>query len=128
MNTNKIEKILQQLVSQSTGIEGAVLVSPQAQAITIPIGIDYNSTIMMAGMMLSLAKQTHEELSWQEIQQIIVQAEEGYVILISCYKDVFLLVQASNIPSNSLEKNINRYLKKLQPELIDLITAENNSW
>lgn len=111
---SKINQILREFAAQPLGIQGVVLVSTQGQPLTEAIGLDYDSTLIMAGVMLQLAERTQEEFRWQDIQQISVHAEEGYIILISCSEEVFLLVKTVNAPSGFLERDINRTVKKLQ--------------
>ncbi len=117
MNKGKIEIILKELASKTTGIQGAVLVSSQGQLLTTPIGIDHNSTLIIAGTMLHLAGCIREEFNWQEIEQISVRAQEGYIILTICNQDVFLLVKTDNVPLGFLEGDINHNVRKLRAEL-----------
>ena len=117
MNTGNIEIILKELAYKTTGIQGAVLVSPQGQPLATPIGIDHNSTLIIAGTMLHLAGCIREEFNWQEIEQVSVRAKEGYIILIICNQDVFLLVKTDNVPLGFLEGDINRNVRKLRTEL-----------
>ncbi len=117
MNKGIIGIILKELVYKTTGIQGAVLVSPQGQLLATPIGIDYNSTLIIAGTMLHLAGCISEEFNWQEIEQISVRAQEGYLILTICNQDVFLLVKTDNVPLGFLEGDINRNVRKLRTEI-----------
>jgi predicted regulator of Ras-like GTPase activity (Roadblock/LC7/MglB family) len=120
MSTLKIEKILQELTAKPIGIQGVALVSAEGQPIISPIGIDKNSTLIMAGSMLYLAKSTQDELHWPTIESISVRAQEGHVILANCNPDVFLLVKAGKALSGLLEGEINRTVEKLQVALQNL--------
>lgn len=117
MNEIKINQILQEFAVQPLGIQGVVLVSEEGQPITNSIGITDDLALIMAGTMLQLAQRTREEFQWQEIQQISIRAEEGYLTLVSCEKDIFLLVKTTKSPSGFLEKDIKLIIKKLQQEL-----------
>ena len=117
MNTTKIDRILKELVSKPVGIQGAVLVSLEGQPITTPIGMNGNSALMMAGMMLYLAVKTREEFSWHNIENISVRGQEGHVILSACNQDIFLLIKAGSALTGLLDVEINRTIKKLQSEL-----------
>ncbi len=114
---NCFDQILYELIAKPIGIQGAFLVSVEGQPITPPIGISENSALIIAGTMLYLAKSTHEELQWQDVEKISVQAQEGYVILASCTPDVFLLVKAAKALSGLLDGEINRTVKRLQVAL-----------
>lgn len=115
--TNYLEQILYDLIAKPIGIQGAFLVSLEGQPITSPIGISENSALIIAGTMLYLARSTNEELQWQGIEKISVQAQEGYVILANCTPDVFLLVKTAKALSGLLDGEINRTVKNLRTAL-----------
>lgn len=112
-----LNQILYELIAKPIGIQSAFLVSLEGQPITSPIGISENSALIIAGTMLYLARSTNEELQWQGIEKITVQAQEGYVILANCTPDVFLLVKAAKALSGLLDGEINRTVKRLQTAL-----------
>jgi predicted regulator of Ras-like GTPase activity (Roadblock/LC7/MglB family) len=113
----RVDQILRELASQSLAIEGAILVSSEGQPITTAMGIQSNSAIIMAGTMLRLAEQVCEEFKWQEIEQVSIRAPEGYLTLIRCNEDVFLLVKTAKVPWGGLDRGIHRTIKILQTEL-----------
>mgnify|MGYP000020163720 CR=1 FL=1 len=115
--TSHFDPILQELISKPIGIQSALLVSLEGLPITTPVGISENSALIIAGTMLYLARSTNEELQWQGIEKISVQAQEGYVILASCTPDVFLLVKTAKALSGLLDGEINRTVKRLQMAL-----------
>jgi predicted regulator of Ras-like GTPase activity (Roadblock/LC7/MglB family) len=117
MSTLKIERILQDLIAKPIGIQGVALVSDEGQPIFTPMGMDKNSTLIMAGSMLYLAKSTQDEFNWSSIETISVRAQEGYIILTHCNRNNFLLVKAGKALSGLLEGEINRTVEKLQVEL-----------
>ncbi|NJM88530.1 MAG: hypothetical protein HC847_16530 [Hydrococcus sp. RU_2_2] len=117
MSTLKIERILQELIAKPIGIQGVALVSDEGQPIFPPMGMDKNSTLIMAGSMLYLAKSTQDEFNWSSIETISVRAQEGYIILANCNRNNFLLVKAGKALSGLLEGEINRTVEKLQIEL-----------
>jgi predicted regulator of Ras-like GTPase activity (Roadblock/LC7/MglB family) len=117
MSTLKIERILQELIAKPIGIQGVALVSDEGQPIFPPMGMDKNSTLIMAGSMLYLAKSTQDEFNWSTIETISVRAQEGYIILTICNRNNFLLVKAGKALSGLLEGEINRTVEKLQLEL-----------
>lgn len=115
--TSHFDPILHELISKPIGIQSALLVSLEGLPITAPVGISENSALIIAGTMLYLARSTNEELQWQGIEKISVQAQEGYVILASCTPDVFLLVKTAKTLSGLLDGEINRTAKRLQMAL-----------
>lgn len=117
MNIEAIETLLVDFVSTSTKIQGAVMVSPQGQPLTHPIGISENSTHIMAGTMLHLADCVSEQCQWRAIDWITIQALEGYLILTQCYQELFLLIQANDAPTGFLQRHIRQYLDKLQTSI-----------
>lgn len=113
----QLEIILQEFAAKPIGIQGVVLVSLEGHPLTSPIGIDYNSALIMAGTMLYLAKSTQEEFNWQRVENISVRGQQGHVILAACSPEVFLLVKAGKAVTGLLEGEINRTVKKLKPLL-----------
>lgn len=124
MNTENIENVLQELVSKPIGIQGAVLVSAEGQALTPPLGIDETSAAMMAGMMIYLAKNTKSTLSWNEVDSVSIKASEGYLILSRCLDDTYLLVQSKKVPLGLLEGEVNQAIAKLK---VILSASEDSS-
>ncbi|AFY78277.1 MAG: hypothetical protein IGR93_08260 [Hydrococcus sp. C42_A2020_068] len=128
---DRVDRILQEFASRSLEIEGAFLVSSQGQPITVAMGMEYNSALILAGTMLRLAQIVREEYAWQEIEQVSIRSQEGYVILFRCSKEVFLLVKTARVPWGFLDRDIHRTVKTLQSELqttdIPRLTAEDSS-
>ncbi|WP_299488652.1 roadblock/LC7 domain-containing protein [Acaryochloris sp. IP29b_bin.137] len=112
-----VNQILHELIAKPIGIQSAFLVSLEGLPITSPVGISEDSALIIAGTMLYLARSTHEELQWQGIEKITVQAQEGYVILANCTSGVFLLVKAAKALTGLLDGEINRTVKRLQTAL-----------
>ncbi|WP_299413193.1 hypothetical protein [Acaryochloris sp. IP29b_bin.148] len=117
MNKETIETLLTDFVSASTEIQGAVMVSPQGQPLTHPIGLSEASTHIMAGSMLHLAGCISEQCHWQAVNWVTIQALEGYLILTQCIQDVFLLIRAQDVPSGYLQRYIQHHLAKLRTSL-----------
>jgi predicted regulator of Ras-like GTPase activity (Roadblock/LC7/MglB family) len=125
MNTQDIEDILQDLISKPIGIYGAALVSSDGLAIIKPIGIDENSSGMLAGTMIYLAQTTRSELNWHEIELISIRASEGYLILSRCNADIYLLIQSRKVPVGLLEGEINQTITKLRSAFNPVDDADN---
>jgi predicted regulator of Ras-like GTPase activity (Roadblock/LC7/MglB family) len=125
LNLFNLERILQDFIAKPIGIKGLALVSAEGQPILSPIGIDKNSTLIMAGSMLYLAKNTQDEFKWHDVENITVRASDGYAILVHCQSDIFLLIKAGKALSGLLEGEINRTIEKLQAVLQTRQTTEN---
>jgi predicted regulator of Ras-like GTPase activity (Roadblock/LC7/MglB family) len=122
--TKNLETILHELVSKPIGIQGAVLVSAEGQAITRPIGLDETTAATMAGTMLYLATSTQQELHWQNIETVSVRSPEGYMILSNCSDDTYLLIKSDKVPMGLLEGEISRTILRLKAALNPAKTAE----
>ncbi len=117
MNKVTIETLLDDFVSTSTEIQGAVMVSPQGQLLTHPIGLSETSTSIMAGSMLQLAGCVSEQCHWDAVDWVTIQALEGYLILTQCLQDIFLLIRSQDVPSGYLLHYIHHYLDRLRTSL-----------
>ena len=125
--SQKIREVLTRLLAKPINIQDAILVSAEGKPLTPPLSLTQNSTLIIAGTMLYLAKITREEFDWEQIKQITVQAQEGYVILSSINTDIFLLVQAAQVLSGLLEGEINRTIRQIQLVLSSSLQASQSS-
>jgi predicted regulator of Ras-like GTPase activity (Roadblock/LC7/MglB family) len=128
MNKETIEALLIQFVSSLTEVQGVVMVSAQGQPLTDPIGISEASTAMMAGVMLHLAGCVSEQCQWHTVDGVTIQAQEGYLILMQCSRDLFLLIRASAVPSGYLQHQIQQRLLKLRLSLQALHSNETMTY
>ncbi|MGB7415662.1 MAG: hypothetical protein WA902_15760, partial [Thermosynechococcaceae cyanobacterium] len=115
--TDDISRILRELIEKPLGIQCASLISSEGQPLTPLVGMDANSASIVSGTMLYLSKRTREELQWQEITKVCLQSKDGYVILLQCSPDIFLLIQAGQMLTGLLDGVINRAAQKLQAVL-----------
>jgi predicted regulator of Ras-like GTPase activity (Roadblock/LC7/MglB family) len=109
-----LEIILKELVSKPIGIQGAVLVSAEGQAMIPPVGLDEQLASIIAGTMLYLAKSTQQELHWPNIEAISVRSQEGYMLLSNCSDDIYLLIKSDKVPMGLLEGEISRTITRLR--------------
>ncbi len=117
MNTPTIEEIIQDLAMKAIGIQGISLVSQEGKPITVPIGLDEDSTSIISGTMLYAAHTSFSEFNWQDIEMISVRGKEGHVILAYCNPEIYLLVKAGKVLTGLLEAEISRTVKKIQTAL-----------
>lgn len=96
-NLASLQAILQNFVSSTPDIQGAVIVTPDGLplASTLPSGMDEERTSAMSAAMLSLGERIGKELARGTIERIFVQGDKGYGVLTSCGADAVLLTLAS---------------------------------
>lgn len=96
INVAKLESILQNLVTSTSDVQGAALVSPDGLALasTLPSGMDEERVAAMSAAMLSLGERIGSELVRGTIDRLYVEGDLGYGILTSCGEEAVLLVLA----------------------------------
>lgn len=104
INVAKLESILQNLVTGTSDVEGAALVSPDGLplASALPRGMDEERVSAMSAAMLSLGERIGNELARGGIDRLYVEGEKGYGILTSCGEEAVLLVLASKAAKQGL--------------------------
>jgi predicted regulator of Ras-like GTPase activity (Roadblock/LC7/MglB family) len=104
INVAKLESILQNLVTSTSDVQGAALVSPDGLplASTLPSGMDEERVSAMSAAMLSLGERIGNELVRGEIDRLYVEGDKGYGILTSCGEEAVLLVLASKAAKQGL--------------------------
>ncbi|MCU0536172.1 MAG: hypothetical protein MUD14_19980 [Hydrococcus sp. Prado102] len=127
MITSKINQILREFVMCLPDIEEAALISDRGHPLTVTLKMKDNSTLIIAGTMLHVAEHIYQVFRWQEIQQIAVRSENGYITLIRCTKEILLLVKTTKAPLGFLNQDIEHTIKTLQIELQTYQTIELNS-
>lgn len=96
INTEKLSIVLQNLVTATSDVQGAALVTPDGLplAATLPGGMDEERVSAMSAAMLSLGERIGQELARGSIERIFVEGDKGYGVLTSCGDDAVLLVLA----------------------------------
>lgn len=117
MNTTVLEKTLQDFTNYSVEVGGAVLISPEGQLITPSIGIEENTTLIVAGTLLQVSNRVASECAWHKTEHISVQAKEGYLTLLRCTDEAFILIKTNCVPNGSLQREIQQIVRKLESEL-----------
>lgn len=116
-NIDKIDTILQDLVFQKLGIQSAALMSFEGQLLTKAIGIEENSVLSLAGIMLYLAESAEYEFNWQQTRKISLNSLEGNMILVACDPNIFIFLRTDVLLDDLLEKQIDRLINVIQKEL-----------
>ena len=104
INTAKLSSILQNLVTGTTDVQGAVLVSPDglSLAASLPGGMDEERVSAMSAALLSLGERIGTELVRGNVERIFVEGNKGFGILTGCGEDAVLLVLASETAKQGL--------------------------
>ena len=104
INTAKLSSILQNLVTGTTDVQGAALVSPDGLplAASLPGGMDEERVSAMSAALLSLGERIGIELVRGSVERIFVEGDKGFGILTSCGEDAVLLVLASETAKQGL--------------------------
>jgi predicted regulator of Ras-like GTPase activity (Roadblock/LC7/MglB family) len=104
INVAKLEGILQNLVTSTSDVQGAALVSPDGLALasSLPSGMDEERVAAMSAAMLSLGERIRSELARGIIDRLYVEGDKGYGILTSCGEEAVLLVLASKAAKQGL--------------------------
>lgn len=104
INVEKLNNVLQNLVSGVPDLQGSAIVTPDGLplATVLPGGMDEERVAAMSAAMLSLGERIGGELKRGVIDRIFVQGDNGYGILTSCSEDAVLLVLASESAKQGL--------------------------
>ncbi len=121
IDSARINRILQEFVSNTTHVQGVALVTPDGLplATTLPTQMDDERVSAMSAAMLSLGERISSELSRGNIGRIFIEGEQGFGILTSCGDDAVFLVLASHAAKQGiLMLEIRRTVDALRPLLI----------
>ncbi|MEI2582391.1 roadblock/LC7 domain-containing protein [Scytonema sp. PRP1] len=99
INISMLQDELQNFVSGSAEVQGAILASPDGLTLAsvLPSGMDEERTAAMSASMLSLGERIGRELARGNVDRIVVEGEKGYGVLVSCGAEAVLLVLASSV-------------------------------
>ncbi|NMG06125.1 roadblock/LC7 domain-containing protein [Brasilonema sp. UFV-L1] len=121
INTAKLGSIMQNFVTATSDVQGAVLVSPDGLTLSssLPSGMDEERVSAMAAAMISLGERIGGELSRGNIERIFVEGDKGFGILSGCGEDAVLLVLASDSAKQGLLMlEIKRVLTELKKAMM----------
>jgi predicted regulator of Ras-like GTPase activity (Roadblock/LC7/MglB family) len=120
INVSILQDELQNFVSSSAEVQGAVLASPDGLALAsvLPVGMDEERTAAMSASMLSLGERIGRELARGTVDRIVVEGEKGYGVLVGCGTEAVLLVLASAaVKQGVLFLEVKRVIAKIAPLL-----------
>ncbi|MUG92251.1 diacylglyceryl transferase [Scytonema sp. UIC 10036] len=120
INVSMLQDELQNFVSGSAEVQGAILASPDGLALAsvLTVGMDEERTAAMSASMLSLGERIGRELARGSVDRIVVEGEKGYGILVGCGQEAVLLVLASAAAKQGvLFLEVKRIVAKITPLL-----------
>ena len=104
ISSEKISMILQNFVTSTSDVQGAVLVTPDGLPLgaSLPGGMDEERVSAMSASMLSLGERIGIELSRGSTERIFIEGKNGFGILTNCGEDAVLLVLANESAKQGL--------------------------
>jgi predicted regulator of Ras-like GTPase activity (Roadblock/LC7/MglB family) len=121
INVSMLHDELQNFVSGTSEVQGAILASPDGLALAsvLPVGMDEERTAAMSASMLSLGERIGRELVRGNVERIVVEGEKGYGILVSCGTEAVVLVLASAAAKQGiLYLEVKRAVARIAPLLV----------
>jgi uncharacterized protein len=118
INVSMLQDHLQNFVSGSGEVQGAILASPDGLTLAsvLPVGMDEERTAAMSASMLSLGERIGRELARGTVERLVFEGENGYGVLIGCGEDAVLLILASaDAKQGLLFLEIKRVVAKIIP-------------
>lgn len=95
---DEIQKVLKSMDDGTPGVEASAIVSVQGLPIVsaMPKGVDDSVIAAMSAAILGVSERATRELARGKLQQILIQGDEGYVILKRAGEDALLAVMAKS--------------------------------
>lgn len=96
MRTDSFQQVLEDLNSGSTDVEASALISNDGLVIAsaLPSNVDEDRVGAMSAALLSLGDRAGRELARGSIDRIMIQGEQGYVIMTSAGEEAVLTIMA----------------------------------
>jgi len=90
----QIEELLREMELTTKHIEASAVVNVQGLPLcsAMPVGVDDGILAAMTATMLSMGERAAEELTRGKLTRILVEGEEGYLIITSAGKEAILTV------------------------------------
>lgn len=98
MRTDQFQQMLNALNGSTADIEASALISVDGlmMASAMPQGMDEDRIGAMSAALLSLGERTAHELARGALERVLVQGEDGYVIMTSAGPEAVLTVLAKS--------------------------------
>jgi predicted regulator of Ras-like GTPase activity (Roadblock/LC7/MglB family) len=93
---DEIQRVLKSMDDGTPGVEASAIVSVQGLPIVsaMPRDVDDSIIAAMSAAILGVSERATRELARGKLQQILIQGDEGYVILKRAGEDALLAVMA----------------------------------
>ncbi len=126
MRLSKIDEIMsliRDMEANTPGIEASAVVSVQGLPIAsaMPTEVDESVVAAMTAAMLSVGERAAQELVRGNLQQILMQGDEGYIIIKGAGMSAIITVLAKNDANLGL---ILMVLKKISTRIGELLSEE----
>ena len=98
MRTDTIQQTLEDLNGSSAEVEASALISTDGLMIAsaLPHGMDEDRIVAMSAALQSLGERTARELARGGLERVLIQGEQGYVIMSSAGSEAVLTVLAKS--------------------------------
>ena len=98
MRTDMFQQVLEELKGSSADVEASALISTDGLMIAsaLPAGMDEDRVGAMSAALLSLGERTARELARGSLERVLVQGEDGYVIMTAAGEEAVLTVLAKS--------------------------------
>ncbi|WXG43318.1 MAG: roadblock/LC7 domain-containing protein [Promethearchaeati archaeon SRVP18_Atabeyarchaeia-1] len=95
---DEIQRVLKSLGDGTPGVEASAIVSVQGLPIAsaMPKDVDDSIIAAMSAAILGVSERAASELARGKLQQILIQGDQGYVILKHAGEDALLTVMAKS--------------------------------
>jgi predicted regulator of Ras-like GTPase activity (Roadblock/LC7/MglB family) len=120
INTQKLDRLVQNFVSTTSEVQGAAVVTPDGLplASSLPGAMSEERISAMCAAMLSLGDRIGKELLGGKTDRILVQGEEGLSILTDCGQEaVFIVLAGKEAKQGALNLDIGRTVSEIKSSL-----------
>jgi len=120
---DEIMNLIRDMEANTPGIEASAVVSVQGLPIAsaMPNDVDESVVAAMTAAMLSVGERAAQELVRGNLQQILLQGDEGYIIIKGAGMSAIITVLAKNDANLGL---ILMVLKKISARISELLSEE----
>lgn len=120
---DEIMNLIRDMEANTPGIEASAVVSVQGLPIAsaMPNDVDESVVAAMTAAMLSVGERAAQELVRGNLQQILLQGDEGYIIIKGAGMSAIITVLARNDANLGL---ILMVLKKISARISELLSEE----
>lgn len=123
IDTQKLDEIVRDFVTNTQHVQGAALVTHEGLPIagTLPEGLEESRAAAMAAAVITIGDRIGDELQRGPVQHILLEGTQGYSILALCGSEALFLVLASlSVKQGILMLEIRRIIKEIS-QMIEVV-------